>query len=67
MADIQIKNEHTFNNWGTFDIIHNDITYPAKWEQRGDNKKLETSAPEEVYKRVYNYLFDENLIEELQK
>lgn len=59
MADIKIKNEHTFNNWGTFDIIHNGNIYPAKWEQRGDIKKLESNCPSDIYKRVYDYLFDE--------
>lgn len=61
MVNIQIKNEHTFNNWGTFDIIHDGETYKAKWEQRGNIKKLETEAPKDIYKRVYNYLFDENI------
>lgn len=59
--DIEIKNEHTFNNWGSFDIVYNGVIYPAKWEQRGKIKKLETNAPGDVYKRVYNYLFDESI------
>ena len=58
MEDIKIKNEHTFNNCGMFDIVSNGLTYHAKWEQRGNVKKLETNAPEYIYKIVYNYLFD---------
>ena len=56
--DIKIKNEHTCNNCGMFDIVIDGLTYPAKWEQRGNVKKLETNAPEYIYKRVYNYLFN---------
>lgn len=59
MTDIQIRNEHTFNNWGTFDIVHDGIEYPAKWIHRGNTKTLETDAPETVYNRVYDYLFNE--------
>ena len=61
LEEIKIKNEHTFNNWGMFDIVYKDVVYPAKWEHRRNIKKLDTTAPDEVYRRVYNYLFDENI------
>ena len=58
MTDIHIINEHSFRHWGKFDIIYNNKTYTALWWKK--EKRLDTNAPEDVYKRVYNALFDEN-------
>ena len=60
-ADIKITNEHTFPTWGKFDIIHNNNIYQAEWKKVGKTKTLKTNAPEVVYKRIYNYLFNENI------
>lgn len=60
-VDIEIKNEHTFNNCGSFDIVYQGEIYPTKWSWNGDKKEMISDAPEDVYKIVYNYLFDENI------
>lgn len=56
MKDIQIKNAHIFNHGGTFDIEYKGKTYKAKYNQ--NSEQLETNAPKEVYKKVYDYLFN---------
>ena len=44
-VDIEIKNEHTFNNCGSFDIVYQGEIYPTKWSWNGDKKRNDKQRP----------------------